>query len=97
MSGMKKIRSVLLLFVFFGSILCAHSMNIGTYKSETDYGLIDGFKFNILGRREGEKMIEIKSETKEEQERLEREKEKPKEVQDEHQLFRFIQEGTVPF
>ena len=42
-------------------------------------------------------MIQLKSETQEEKERLEREKEKPPEKQDEYQLFKFIQENTVPF
>ena len=75
----------------------ALAVNIGTYKSDTEYGLIDGFKFNVFGRREGDKMIQLKSETQEEKERLEREKEKPSEKQDEYQLFKFIQENTVPF
>ena len=42
-------------------------------------------------------MIELTSETQEEKERLEREKENPPEKQDEYQLFKFIQENTVPF
>lgn len=85
------------MFLFFGSVLSAGAINIGTYKSETDYGLVDGFKFNFFGRREGEKMIQIKSETKEEQERLEKEKLKPPVKQDEYQLFKFIQENTVVY
>ena len=93
---MKKIKAFLFLVLFLLSLNGANAMNIGTYKSETDYGLIDGFKFNVFGRREGEKMIELKSETKEDIERREREKNVPVE-QDEYQLFRFIQDNTVPF
>ncbi len=93
---MKKIKAFLFLALFLLSLNGANAMNIGTYKSETDYGLIDGFKFNVFGRREGEKMIELKSETKEDIERREREKNVPVE-QDEYQLFRFIQDNTVPF
>lgn len=93
---MKKIKAFLFLALFLFSLNGANAMNIGTYKSETDYGLIDGFKFNVFGRREGEKMIELKSETKEDIERREREKNVPVE-QDEYQLFRFIQDNTVPF
>ena len=93
---MKKIKAFLFLALFLLSLHGANAMNIGTYKSETDYGLIDGFKFNVFGRREGEKMIELKSETKEDIERREREKNTPVE-QDEYQLFRFIQDNTVPF
>lgn len=93
---MKKIKAFLFLALFLLSLNGVNAMNIGTYKSETDYGLIDGFKFNVFGRREGEKMIELKSETKEDIERREREKNVPVE-QDEYQLFRFIQDNTVPF
>ena len=94
---MKKIKSAILFVIFLSAICPALAVNIGTYKTETEYGLIDGFKFNFFGRRDGEKMIQLKSETKEEQERLEREKNKPPEKQDEYQLFKFIQENTVPF
>ncbi|HIQ88824.1 TPA: hypothetical protein IAA68_03240 [Candidatus Galligastranaerophilus faecipullorum] len=94
---MKKIKCALFLFFYLTALMPALAVNIGTYKSDTEYGLIDGFKFNVFGRREGEKMIQLKSETQEEKERLEREKEKPPEKQDEYQLFKFIQENTVPF
>ncbi len=93
---MNKIKSVLFLIVLLSTFTCANAFNVGTYKTETDYGLIDGFKFNVFGKREGEKMIELKSETKEGKEEIEREKKNPVE-QDEYQLFRFIQENTVPF
>ena len=92
----KKIKIIILLAVFLGTLNCAQAFNVGTYKTQTDYGLIDGFKFNVFGKREGEKMIELKSETKEGKEQIEREKNNPVE-QDEYQLFRFIQENTVPF
>ncbi len=72
------------------------AMNFGQYKPETEYGLIDGFKFNFFNREEGKKLIEIRSETKEEQERLEREKIKPPKPQDEEELFRFIRQGVMP-
>ena len=61
------------------------AVNFGTYKTETDYGIIDGFKWNFFNR-DGKPFVELKSETKEEQERLEREKNKPKPVQDDVQL-----------
>ncbi len=93
---MKKIKSALFLIIFLSTFCSANAFNVGTYKTETDYGLIDGFKFNVFGRREGEKMVELKSETKEGKEEIEREKNNPVE-QDEYQLFRFIQENTVPF
>ena len=93
---MKKIKAFLFLALFLFPLNGANAMNIGTYKSETDYGLIDGFKVNVFGSREGEKMIELKSETKEDIERREREKNVLVE-QDEYQIFRIIQDNIAPF
>ena len=91
---MKKLFSILaLLLLFQGS---SFAVNFGSYKSETDYGLIDGFKWNFFNK-EGKPLVELKSETKEEQERLEREKNKPKEVQDDVRMYRFMLENTVAF
>ena len=73
------------------------AVNFGTYKTETDYGLIDGFKWNFFNREKGQPLVEIKSETKEEQIRLEKEKNKPKEVQDDVQLYRFMVDDMVAF
>ena len=70
--------------------------NFGSYKPETDYGIIDGFKWNFFNR-DGKPFVELKSETKEEQERLEREKNKPKPVQDDVQLYRFMIDNVVAF
>lgn len=91
---MKKIFCLLaLLLLFQGS---SFAINFGTYKAETDYGLIDGFKFNFFNK-EGKPWVELKSETEEEKLRIEREKDKPKEVQDEIRLYRFMLDDTVAF
>ena len=91
---MKKIFCLLALLLFFeGS---SFAVNFGTYKAETDYGLIDGFKFNFFNK-EGKPLVELKSETQEEQARIEREKNKPKEVQDDVRLYRFMLDNTVAF
>ena len=74
-----------------------YAINFGHYKSETDYGLIDGFKWNFFNRKENQPLVEIKSETKEEQLRIEREKNKPKEKQDDIQLYRFMVDDIVAF
>ena len=73
------------------------AINFGSYRSETDYGLIDGFKWNFFNREKGQPLVQIKSETKEEQERIEREKNKPKEEQDDVQLYRFMTEDIVVY
>lgn len=73
------------------------AINFGSYRSETEYGIIDGFKWNFFNREKGQPLVEIKSETKEEQIRIEKEKNKPKEVQDDVQLYRFMIDDVVAF
>ena len=91
---MKKIFVILaLLLLFQGS---SFAVTFGTYKTETDYGLIDGFKWNFFNR-EGKPVVQLKSETPEEQKRLERIKDKPKEVQDDVRLYRFMLDDVVAF
>ena len=92
---MKKIFFILSVLLIFQGLSLA--VNFGSYKSETDYGLIDGFKWNFFNRGENQPLVQIKSETKEEQERIEREKNKPKEEQDDVRLYRFMLENTVAF
>ena len=91
---MKKIFCLLALLLLFQS--SSFAVTFGTYKSETDYGLIDGFKWNFFNK-EGKPLVQLKSETEEEKLRLEREKDKPKEVQDDVRLYRFMLEDTVAF
>ena len=92
---MKKIFYTVLFLVLVAAP--SFAVNFGTYKTETDYGLIDGFKWNFFNREKGQPLVQLKSETKEEQERLEKEKNKPKEVQDDVQLYRFMTEDIVAF
>lgn len=87
-----------LLFLLLLSIqMPLFAINFGSYKAETEYGIIDGFKWNFFNRDKDTPLVQIKSETKEEQERIEREKNKPKEVQDDVRLYRFMLEDTVAF
>ena len=91
---MKKIFFAILISFILSPVF---AINFGTYKTETDYGLIDGFKWNFFNREKGQPLVEIKSETKEEQLRIEREKNKPKEEQDDIQLYRFMIDDIVAF
>ena len=87
-------------FILFALQLSAFAVNFGTYKTETDYGLIDGFKWNFFNRDKDTPLVQLKSETKEEQERLEREKNKPKEKlsdEEEIQMYRFMLDDTVVY
>lgn len=91
---MKKIFLLTLLSLLLSPV---YAVNFGSYKTETEYGLIDGFKWNFFNREEGMPLVQLKSETKEEQIRLEKEKLKPKEVQDDVQLYRFMIQDTVAY
>ncbi len=72
-------------------------VNFGYYKAESDYGLIDGFKWNFFNKDKDKPLVQLKSETEEEKIRIEKEKNKPKEVQDDVQLYRFMLDDTVAF
>ena len=92
---MKKIFFSLILFAIIQiPSLCA---NFGTYKTETEYGLIDGFKWNFFNRDKNQPLVQLKSETEEEKVRLEKQKNKPKEEQDDVQMYRFMLDDTVAF
>jgi hypothetical protein len=68
---MKKI--IVLSFIFIMSLFIVSpclAVNIGTYKTETEYGLLDGFKINWKRTDKSQKFIEPREEsTKEEYER----------------------------
>ena len=77
--------------------LPSFAVNFGHYKTETEYGLIDGFKWNFFNRDKDKPLVQLKADTEEEKIRLEKEKNKPKEVQDDVQLYKFMLEDTVAF
>lgn len=85
---MKKIYFIFLFLLFFSN--ASFAVNFGTYKTETEYGLLDGFKWNLFNRKEGQPLVELRSQTPEEQIRIEKNKDKPKEEVDEVQLYRFM-------
>ena len=68
---MKKI--IILSFIFVISCIIVSpcfAVNIGTYKTETEYGLLDGFKINWKRTDKSQKFIEPREEsTKEEYEK----------------------------
>lgn len=92
---MKKI--LLLSFVLFLTFTEVFAVNFGTYKTETEYGLIDGFKWNFFNRDKDTPLVQLRSETQEEIQRLEKEKNKPKEKVDEVQMYKFMLENTNVF
>ena len=90
---MKKIFAILSVFL----LAPVFAVNFGMYKTETEYGLIDGFKWNFFNRDKDTPLVQLKSETKEEIERLEKEKNKPKEEIDEVRMYRFMLENVNTF
>ncbi len=86
-----------IILLFFLSVLPVWAVNFGTYKTETDYGLIDGFKWNFFNKDKDAPLVQLKSETKEEIERLEKEKSKLKQDQDEIQMYKFMLDNVNVF
>jgi len=94
----KKIFLAIFILIFCAQNASWAAILIGTYKPETDYGLIDGFKWNFGKKKGNSKFLELKSETETEAERIEREKRSPKyPVQNEYELFKQMEYGVVPF
>lgn len=96
---MKKVLLISIALALISLELPSFAMSFGMYHPAEEYGLFDGFKFNVKKRKGGQNLIELRSETQEEQERLEREKQKgnKKPNTDEYELFRFMRDGVVPF
>ena len=95
---MKKI----LFLIFISSVFAIPSfgVNFGMYQPESEYGLVDGFKWNFFGREKGQPFVQLKSETEEEKARIEKEKDKPKQKMsdaEEVQMYRFMLEDTAVF
>ncbi len=43
------------------------AINVGTYKTETEYGLLDGFKINWKRKDKNQKFIEVREESTQEE------------------------------
>lgn len=68
---MKKFIAFIYIAVFMSSLVPqALAVNIGTYKTESEYGLLDGFKINWKRKDKSKPFIEPREEsTKHEKER----------------------------
>ncbi len=68
---MKKFLSGIYIFVILSAmVLPCYAINIGTYKTETEYGLLDGFKINWKRKDKSRPFLEPREEsTKQEAER----------------------------
>ena len=93
-------KRILFLILILNFLFPALAVNFGMYQPEEEYGLIDGFKWNLLKRDKNAPLVQLKSETEEEKARLEKEKGKPKQKMsdaDEIQMYRFMLEDTAVF
>lgn len=93
-------KKILFLVLILNFLFPAFAVNFGMYQPEEEYGLIDGFKWNILKRDKDAPLVQLKSETAEEKARLEKEKGKPKQKmtdEEEIQMYRFMLEDTAVF
>ena len=87
---MKKNISVLIAVVVIKlSIAPCFALNIGTYKTETEYGLLDGFKVNWKRKDKSQKFIEPREQSTKKE--IEKEYENYKES--EYERTRYIYEG----
>ncbi len=60
---MKKKIALLYIAIFVLTAIPACALNVGTYKTETEYGLLDGFKFNWKRKDKSTPFIEPREES----------------------------------
>lgn len=61
---MKKVIALFYVAIFMISMVpAANAVNIGTYKTETEYGLLDGFKINWKRKDKTQPFIEPREES----------------------------------
>ncbi len=89
---MKKFIAIFYVFVVLVSVIpTASAVNIGTYKTETEYGLLDGFKINWKRKDKSTPFIEPREESDK------RQKQKDIQYQDEDEYYRtkYMYEGKA--
>ena len=65
---MKKIIALIFLSVFIlAESMPVYALNVGMYKTETEYGLLDGFKINWKRKDKSQKFIEAREESSKEE------------------------------
>ena len=86
---MKKIIILSIIFSFALNIPSVYAINIGTYQTESEYGLLDGFKINWGRKDKSQPFIEVREESTQK----EREKEKRDIKENEYQYTKYMYEG----
>lgn len=88
---MKKKLAVLYIAVFLLTSVPAWALNVGTYKTETEYGLLDGFKFNWKRKDKSTPFVE----PREESTKREKEKELDYYKESEYERTRYMYDGKA--
>ena len=87
---MKKILKILVVLMIIWSInIPVYAINVGTYKTETEYGLLDGFKINWKRKDKTTPFIEPREESTKQQ----YEKEYQEYKDSEYERTKFMYEG----
>ena len=86
---MKKIAVLFILFVLLISVVPVYAINIGTYKTETEYGLLDGFKINWKNRDKETPFIQ----PREESNRRDKERDMKEYKDNEYEYTKYMYEG----
>ena len=87
-------KSIMLFYILVFStmsILPSFAVNIGTYKTETEYGLLDGFKVNWKRKDKSQPFIE----PREESTKKEKEKELYYYKESEYERTKFMYDGKA--
>ncbi len=87
----KKFVFIYLIIFSVLSVAPSFAVNIGTYKTETEYGLLDGFKFNWKRKDKSQPFIE----PREESSKKEKEKELNYYKESEYERTKFMYDGKA--
>ncbi len=92
---MKKAFFILFLSIIF--VAPTPAFILGSYQSESEYGLWDGFKFNVGERKKGQKFVELRSDIEAKDKNPTKKKKKLENGYDDYQNYKFLQEGIVAY
>ena len=91
---MKKILCLIAIIGIIGGLKPpTFAINIGTYKSESEYGLLDAFEFNWKkkNRQDGKKFIQLKEDVY----RKRTDKDRENDLETEYERTRYMYQGEA--
>ena len=90
---MKKRISLILILMMIVNVIPVYAVNIGTYKTETEYGLLDGFKINWKRKDKSQPFIEPREQSTE----YEKAKEYKEYSETEYERTKYMYDGRAIF